>query len=447
MNDRQQCKCSLPKDGSEPAQSRLMGVYPQRQEGLFMQRVRILGGRISWLQWRKLADLAVSYTPDTPLHITTRQDLEMHNVKPPFLPIIQNLLGEIGLSTYGACGDSVRNITACTGCSYSVQAGGVYPVALAVERHLKSNSNFVGLPRKLKISFSGCLMACARPWLSDIGFVRQSDGRFTAIGAGSLGPRPALGIELYKDLAIQDILSLCVAAMELFEREGDRQNRSRARLRHVRERLGDATFQADLDRRFKELRARNDWPRVESEHKDRNLRLLWRLQLPNGNISSADAIELANAAEPAGAEIRINLDHGLELYGKRMFRLPPGLAYLTDKPVTIACPGASTCSRGITDTWAAAEQIRQALSGQGYGGVRVCISGCPNSCACSTVAEIGLVGMLKKENGGHVQYYRLFVDGGEGNNNRLAKELAAIKADDVGRTIRDLLDGKRATRV
>ncbi|HSV27203.1 MAG TPA: hypothetical protein VLH60_04850, partial [Sedimentisphaerales bacterium] len=103
--------CTPPAAGGK-----LQGAYPQKQDGLFMQRVKVLGGRITWHQWRTVARLAALYTPGTPLHLTTRQNIEFHNVAAADLPAIQRQLGDAGLSMLGAGGDSVRNITVCTGC-------------------------------------------------------------------------------------------------------------------------------------------------------------------------------------------------------------------------------------------------------------------------------------------------------------------------------------------
>ena len=399
---------------------RILGVYPQRQDGLFMQRIRILGGRIGWRQWRRVAELARHYSL---IHITTRQDIELHNVPGSDIYAVQKGLKEVGLSTQGACGDTVRNITVCSGCPFSSDAGGVWAVAEFLHKTLMDRA--FDLPRKFKISFSGCLSACAKPWINDLGFVLQRDGHFTVISAGSLGPKPGLGIELYKDLAIRDVAPLCLAALEFFEKTGDRQNRFRARLRHVREKLGDEQFKTELGAVFERVRTSQDWPDIALAAPNRNIRLLWRLQLPNGNISSDEAIQLADAAEPQNAKLRINLEHGLELYGVQTFQLPDNLAALENLPVITACPGSSSCARAITDTWSVADAIRQRIAHIRRPDLRICISGCPNSCAHSAVADIGLIGLHRNRDGRSVECYRVLTGGHNGTDNRQAV------ADDV----------------
>lgn len=416
---------------------RTLGVYPQRQDGLFMQRIRILGGRIGWRQWRRITELAQRYCPATSIHITTRQDIELHNIPGSDIHTVQKGLKEVGLSTQGACGDTVRNITVCSGCPFSSDAGGVLAVAEFLHKTLMSRT--FDLPRKFKISFSGCLSACAKPWVNDLGFVLQRDGFFTVICAGSLGPKPHLGIELRRDLAVRDVAPLCIAALEFFEQTGDRQNRLRARLRHVREKLGNEQFKAEFSAVFERVRISQTWPDIALATPNRNIRLLWRLQLPNGNITPDEAIQLADAAEPQNAELRINLEHGLELYGPQTFPLPDNLAALESLPVIIACPGSSSCARAITNTWSVADAIRQRIAHIQQPNLRICISGCPNSCAHSAVADIGLIGLRRNRDGRSDECFRLLTGGHNGIDNHQAVADDVLFAEDVPAAIERVL--------
>ncbi len=416
-----------------------MGVYPQKQDGLFMQRIKIFGGRITWPQWRRIAQLASIYSPDSPLHITTRQDIELHYIKPENLAAIQYGLMEVALTTLGAGGDSVRNITICAGCGLCRDGFDLLPPAQLVCRHLDSQAAILNLPRKFKISFSGCQHACAKPWLNDLGFVAQPDGLFTAIGAGSLGPKPAPGIRLYNDFPAKDILPLCIAAIAFFEQCGDRENRHRARFRHIREKLGDEVFKTELDSRFGRQKIQQSWPDVQISPGNRNIKLIHRLQLPNGNISPKQAVELADAAEQKSSELRINLEHALELYSTESIELPEDLAAMSSNPIIIACPGSTSCPRGLVNCWTTGDIIRQNLAGQKHAAMRINISGCPNNCAQSVVADIGMVGMLRKQNGVTNECYRLYMGGGNGRNDKLAVQGEIVPAMDIAGVIRHLL--------
>jgi len=430
--------CESGKAEQIPA-NRLLGVYPQKQDGLFMQRIRIPGGRISWPQWRKITELAIKYTPGVPLHLTTRQDIELHDVTHQSIPAVHEGLAEAALTIFGAGGDSVRNVTVCAGCDLCRDAFDLLPMARFVQSYLEQQPVIFNLGRKFKISFSGCEQACARPWVSDLGFIAKANGLFTVIGAGSLGPKPALGIRFYEELPAGDFLPLCVAALEFFEQSGERQNRSRARFRHVREKLGDQAFLAELDNRLKHVKARQSWPDIVPAATQGHIKLIHRLQLPNGNIRPQQALDLADAAEPKRIALRINLEHGIELYGTDEFELPDSLAQISNNPIIIACPGSTTCPRGLVNCWLAADRIRKKLTKRHTKQLQICISGCPNNCAQSAVADIGLVGMKRRENGKLSEHYRLFAGGGNGKNEKLAEPSSVISARDVTDTIESLL--------
>lgn len=421
---------------------RILGAYPQKQSGLFMQRIKILGGRINWSQWRRVAELAAGYSTGSPLHVTTRQDLELHNIRGDDLAVVQQGLTEAGLTVFGAGGDTVRNITVCAACDMCAGGFDVLPMAQLVRHYLEQQSVTLTLPRKFKISFSGCAKACAKPWLNDLGFIARPDGRFTLIGAGSLGPKPLLGIPLRESLPAEDILPTCLGAIELFDRHGDRQNRRRARLRHIRERLGEDSFKAELDRRIEEVKGRGPWPWINLAPARSTIRQQCRLQLPNGNLTPDQARRLADAGEAANALPRIGLEHGISLYGPRPIQLPEDLVAMTTAPVIVACPGCTTCPQGLANCWVTADKIREAFSQRDLSGVRINISGCPNDCAQSTTARIGLVGMVRTIDGRPAPHYHLFTNGSNGTNDKLANPSHVLPGDEVPDVVRTLLDSK-----
>jgi sulfite reductase (ferredoxin) len=416
---------------------RILGVYPQRQPELFMQRIKIFGGRIIWNQWRKVIEIARRYSKRSTIHITTRQDIELHDIAGADIKAVQDELVGVGLTSYGACGDCVRNITVCTGCDFVAGSADVFAVAKLVFENLRNYP--CDLPRKFKISFSGCPHNCAKPWLNDLGFVLNHNGQFTVIGAGSLGPKPGTGVRLYTELASKDVLPLCLAALDFFKETGDRENRSRARLRHVREKLGDEKFKSQLGEKFKRLRSSRDWPDTRPVVNQVNLKMLRRLQLPDGNIGLDEAQQLADAAEPQGAELRINLEHALELYGTKTFLLPDNLSPLENLPVIIACPGLSSCAKALTNTWAVADAIRTRLPNLEKTQIKINISGCPNGCAHSAAADIGLIGLRQNRGGQSVECFRILTGGHSGIDDRLAVAGEVVPAGDVPAFIERLL--------
>jgi len=102
-----------------PGDAKLIGLYKQIQEGKWLQRLKISGGRLTSKQWRKLAEIAREFTPETPLHLTTRQDMEIHDLQADQIPEVQLGLESVGLTTFTAAGDTPRNIIVCP-CSGTV---------------------------------------------------------------------------------------------------------------------------------------------------------------------------------------------------------------------------------------------------------------------------------------------------------------------------------------
>ncbi|MHC4758909.1 MAG: hypothetical protein ACYTE8_09640 [Planctomycetota bacterium] len=416
---------------------KILGVYQQRDSQFFMQRLKICGGRITWPQWRKVAQLAIEFSSSFPLHVTTRQDIELHNIKFEDICDVQKGLYEVGLNTYGACGDSIRNITVCTCCGESTFGLDVLPIAQLIHLNLRHCSSTFNLPRKFKIGFSGCEKGCGKPFINDLAFVVQENKLFTVIGAGSLGAKPSLGIELYRDLHTNDILPLCLASIEFFEKHGNRENRSRARFRHIREEMGNEKFKAALDLHFTSKRDSKNWPDFILPPCNYDKRL-YTLQLPDGNITPEDAIILADHGQQAEASLIINLDHGLEIYGKEDFKLPSEISKYMNNPVIIACPGFPICPKGLASTTDAAASIRKTFTSEQLRDIRINISGCPNNCARSSIGDIGLVGMVRKKDGQRQQAFKILTGGGNGKNDKLAEPVETVFLEELPEALNNL---------
>lgn len=407
----------------EAAAQRLVGLYPQRQPGLFMQRVKVYGGRLTAEQWRALGRIASRYTSGGVLHLTTRQDAELNGLTAETVPLVQRELAAVGLTTVGSCGDTLRNIVVCHGAGLCAGTVDVLPLAEAIRQALEAHPEIYRLPRKFKICLSGCQRACAKPWLSDLGFVAVGPGQFKVIAAGSLGAKPGLGIQCYELLPAEEAVALALGTVDLFVAEGDRTNRRRARLRHVRERLGDDEFRRQLDERFKKRLADGSARGIAAGSVNTNDPPGVRLQFPLGDITAAQAELLADLANRPGVDIRIDTEHGLWLYGSAAEELPAELARLVGGPRVVCCPGADYCASAIAHTRRTAEAISQTLHGLALPEVVVCVSGCPNGCAHSTVAPIGLLPRLRQEDGRQVEYFQLMTGGEGGRGPRLASSV------------------------
>jgi sulfite reductase beta subunit-like hemoprotein len=419
----------------EPGEARLLGIYPQRQERLFMQRVKVPGGRLRPDQLRVLATLSLGYTRAAPLHLTTRQDVELHNLAAGDLPAVQKDLAAAGLTVVGACGDTVRNVTVC--CGFEGERGTKSDLPGLAEEIRKTALQcgwMSRLPRKFKISFSACEKACGKPWINDLGFVAERDGSLLCVAGGSLGPRPATGIALERRFGQHEILPLVMGALALFDAEGDRRNRGRARLRHVRERLGDAEFVRRLLAEFEKNGRSGNQGDSRLSRDTSGADVIAHVQLPLGDIGPSAALALADSVEKSSGWLCIGLEHDLYVYGKGTLALEGELAGLAATPRVVACPGTTWCSRGITDSRGAAVAVREALAPGCE--LLIAISACPNNCSQAAVADIGLVGGIRTIGSARVECYRLFVGGDQGRGPGIGVELhAAVPAGKVGRAV------------
>lgn len=430
----------LPND---PAKGRLIGLYPQRTSGLWMQRIKAPGGQLTLAQWRAMADLAERLTPGYPLHLTTRQDVEFFGVKADVVPVLQKGLFAAGLNTVGACGDTLRNVTFCFGCCDGENSVILETLSAEIRKRLEAFDVIYALPRKFKVSISGCANACARPWINDLGFVAKPDGSFRAIVAGSLGAKPGIGIIAYESLSPVGVVALCEGAMRLFVAEGDRKNRARARLRHVRERLGNEAFLQNLDAYYQEALSGVDESMVSQEAPDcspcENKPML-RLPLHHGDVYPNRLKELLDFLEENGGDLRVGVEHNLMIVcGVSGMSLPAFWQERLSAPSIVACPGTTHCSRALVDTHRVADAIAEAVP-EGRD-IVIGLSGCPNNCTHAAVSDIGVIGRLKKVNEERAPHFRLVAGGAKGKGPQLAQELyAALPVRDVAEAVKFLLE-------
>lgn len=417
---------------------KLLGTYPQRQHGLSMQRIPIPGGRLTPNQLTRLAEVALRYTGGMALHLTTRQSIELHNVADADALTILEELAAAGLPTFGAGGDNVRTITVCPCCAFNPDAFDVQPLAAAVNAFIAEHRPLYHLPRKFKISFSGCPRPQNKPYINDLAFEAISEKVVRVIGAGSLGARPEPGIVLIERLPISDVLAVVTAALEIFDKHGDRENRRQARLRHVRQRLGDIEFSRILNDALLSHRRTGPKLDVTLSRSEGNWQKVG-LQTVAGELEPSSALLIAQTARKNNAVIQINLHHGIDLYVKQSLDVPGELTPLLNLPVVTACPGTTTCKNGITNCPAIAAQLAAALKDNGdFKGLNIAISGCPNDCAHSQIADIGLIGRLKTIDGHQQEAYQIYVHGDNGRSRRLSQPIEICLGGDLPSRVAEL---------
>jgi sulfite reductase beta subunit-like hemoprotein len=422
---------AIPDEG---AKARLVGVYPQAQEGRFMQRVRIPGGRLDARGWRALAQLARRYTPATPLHLTTRQDIELHDLSADDIPAVQQALQAVGLTSLGACGDTPRNITICPCSGLASGSVELMPLAQAITAALAGIEGVYRLPRKFKIALA-CGPTCGQPFLNDLALTAvQRDGRWglRAVLAGSLGPVPATGVVYREWIEPSQAVALAVAAVNVFAAEGDRVNRRKARLRHVRQRVGDVAFRTLIDQSFAAALSTEKSPSsvIDLSPPSQPLAVSKPLFFPNGDLLPADADALGDLSDRPDLAIRLANQHQVILFASSDGVLAAALreqgsllapAAAGAGPLIVACPGKRWCAHAVVATDVLADRLRADLAGVLPSQAFVCISGCPNGCAHTLVADVGLAGRVSEGR----EVFDLYLAGGMGRDERLARSAGA----------------------
>src|SRR5438034_8088065 len=441
------------------------GIYGQRQPGVQMVRIKIPFGGLDAKQVRAIADVAESYATGVG-HVTTRQDVQLHFVALENVGTIMRRLAAVGLTTREACGNTVRNVTACH--LAGVCPGEIFdvtPYAKAVSRHLLRNPLNQSLPRKFKIALSGCRQDCAMTAIRELGCraVTRSDGEigFRVTAGGGLGSTPRLAQVLREFLPMDDLLPLCDSVIKVFDNLGNRKNRNKARMKFVIDKLGFEEFKRRVDAEYAVIRKSYhgslDLPLIADpppqliqptkSNGDRDGRSetpfqMWRrtnvvpqrqsgfstafIRLPMGDIPSEALRTVADLIEEfANGNLRTTIQQNLcirwvannriEALYRRLCEAnlgDPGAELVED---IIACPGTDTCGLGITSSKGVARALAEIFPAgnvpEDLRDVTVKISGCHNSCAQHHISTIGLHGVGKRL-GDHVApHYELHLGG------------------------------------
>jgi ferredoxin-nitrite reductase len=419
-----------------------VGLYPQKQGGdAFMMRVKVPGGRLTAPQAREIGIAAEAYgegPDDSPVFgnryadITTRQTIQIHWIRIADVPRIWERFAEVGLTTVQACGDSARNVLCCPVSGVDAnEAFDALPTALAISAFFTGNRDYANLPRKFKISVTGCLEDCAQAEINDIGLwpARTADGElgFNVLAGGGLsdGERMASDVDVF--IRPDQAVELTRAIAQLFGELGNRENRGLSRMRYLVQELGPEGFRAELDERTRfalvpageslTRRYRGDHVGV---HPQRQAGFVYvGCSVPVGRMSGIDLVEAARLASTYGdGTIRLGSDQNFVLSGVAeadVDRLLDEELLQKYSPYpgpfergVVACTGSEFCRFAVVETkeravtWARwlDSQLStgngEAAAGPGRredaGIIRMHFSGCPASCAQPQIADIGFRG-------------------------------------------------------
>ncbi|HEV8642392.1 MAG TPA: nitrite/sulfite reductase [Methylomirabilota bacterium] len=437
----------------------------------FMVRLRIPNGMLLSHQVRTLADLAERHARSV-ADITVRQNIQLHWVTVEALPDIFQSLWRSGLTTMGACGDDTRNVTGCP--LAGVDADEIVdasPLVHAATRLLNGNPEFYNLPRKYKISVTGCRVWCSYPEINDVGMTALRHPRSGEIGfsvrvGGGLSTDPHFGVRLDAFVRWNQVLPVIRGISEIF-RDSDvlRQSREKARLkflflthgwtaerllRALEERVGFALDPAppedppeDVYRDHVGIR-----PQKQPGYVYAGLAVL------RGRVTPAQLRAVADLADRYGTgELRTTNMQNLLVLNVRRDRVrgladelePTGLR-LEASPFwrgTIACTGSEFCKIALTETKGFArglvDELERRLPGFDQH-LKIHITGCPNSCGQHWIADLGIEGKKVKVNGALVDAYYFCVGGAVGRHQAKARPVGyRVAATEVADAIERLL--------
>ena len=428
-----------------------MGIYEQRENDTYMVRVRGAAGVFLPHQVKLIAELSDTYGNGI-VHVTTRQDLQIHGVKIDDTPTILERLLEVGLSSRGGGGNTVRNISACPLAGVCRdEIFDVTPYAFALTEYLIRERGNFNLPRKFKVAFSGCGKDCGLCSVADLGFfAHERDGirGFSVYAGGGMGAHSALGVQIEEFVPAETIFDVAEAVKRLFDKHGDRANRSRARLRFVVSRLGVEGFRTAYREELDLVRQEKiQVPLIPNLKQNANLSAI-RVRLPLGDISARHMSAIAEIALELGdGTIRTTQEQNLQLRvaEPQIENATKALHEIDERFVDthslrcIACAGASTCklglclSRGLA-TAIEAELVDIAPSFE----TAIRISGCPNSCGHHPISPLGLYGSAVRVNGRLVPFYNIVAGGrlAEGNS-ALAEPVTKVPAKAIPALLKD----------
>lgn len=455
------------------------GVYGQLQPNVQMVRIKIPGGHLP-LPWLRVIAEANRRWAGAAAHITTRQDVQIYYVKLDDTPdLLEHLYGN-GVTTREACGNTLRNMTSC-------QLAGVCPrervdasqVAARLARSWIRHPLVQHMPRKFKITVSGCATDCASTHIHDLGLIAtEKDGAdgFIVYAGGGTGGLAVSAAKVADFVTEHELPAVVEALVRLHQRYSDRKNRNKARIKFLQRRFGADKFRELFAEEFARIRALPqrpweplDWRQptdapepvspggVVRQHDGRTCVVV---NAALGLFTSDQLDALADIAERHGAErFLITREQNLAIMGLDPATADAAVAAVRDlgfgveeRPGdvanVIACPGTTTCGIGITNSQSFGKEILGQV--RGYAAkpdLTVNVSGCQNGCGLHHVADFGFQGMGKKIGAQNAPHYRILIGGHKGANGQIGLRGPIVPARLARQALTLFLDGYAATKV
>ncbi|SFD27348.1 HEPN domain-containing protein [Flavobacterium phragmitis] len=419
------------------------GIYGQRQEGVQMIRIKLPYGKVTSEQLRRITEVSDEYSTGR-LHITTRQDIQIHYVSLDRTPELWADLAKDDITLREACGNTVRNITGSELAGVDVnEPFDVSPYAHGLFQYLLRNPICQEMGRKFKISFSSSDEDTALSYLHDLGFIPKiKDGQkgFKIMFGGGLGSQPAHAELLSEFVPVNEIIPTAEGIIRIFDRYGERAKRMKARMKFLIKEMGKDAF-LDLVEKEKKAIAFETYeidttafdgpipepvlevPQVTIE--DTEAYEAWKksnvikqkqdgyyaigIKVLLGDFYTDKARLLADLIKNYGAnELRFSLRQNIVIRHIKEENLPffyqelakldfVQLGYNSVGDIT-ACPGTDTCNLGIASSTGIAEELERVLKTEypqylNNREIEIKISGCMNACGQHNMSAIGFQGM------------------------------------------------------
>ena len=461
------------------------GVCTQEQDHVFMIRVRIPGGVLSTAQARGLARLAKAQAEDW-LHLTTRQDLELHWVRDRDVPSVLREIERLGLTTAAACGHTMRNVM----CSEDAGLGIDEPFDCLPDARLVSDTLLARahelnttMSSRINIAFGGSPRCRADALVNDAAFVSvvvDGEPGYELWAGGSLGKAPALAIRLAGFVPRRHVLAAAEALVEVFVEHGDFDHPAKARMKFLVATMGEAGFRSAWDQAFAlavrrphppappiDVLTETDrvavlsqvppggWSRGVRPQREPG-RALLTIDVPLGDTCSSELDLLADLADHhAGGFLVLSRDQDVVLRDAALGDIPTIRGALRERglhlageahtPSVRACAGSSVCALGITR---APDAGRALLDNPALGrnsALRIHLSGCPNSCAQHQIGDIGLSGSKVRIAGTTHDGYHVYV-GADLERHQVGEVIGRVADGDVPAAVAALVGMWEALR-
>ncbi len=464
------------------------GVYGQRQQGVQMVRIKIPYGKCSAKQLRRIAEVSDEYSNGN-LHITTRQDIQIHYVSLDRTPELWAELEQDDITMREACGNTIRNVTA------SAMAGAdpnepfdVTPYAHAFFEYFLRNPICQDMGRKIKIAFSSSAKDDAITFTHDIGFIPVvKDGKrgFKMLVGGGIGAQPRVADVLKEFISVERFIPFTEAVVRVFDQYGERNRRNKARMKFLIKEQGFETFEQRVLDVYKSIKPKeiaiedkqvivketslfktnNSLDEGYSKWKSSNVTAQKQdglvavgIAIDRGDISSDKARALAEVIDAfCGEDFRFTIGQSILLRGIKEENLPALYQALQQLDLAkagyhkindiVACPGTDTCNLGIASSMGLAAALQRVIEDE-YPEViekhnlNIKISGCMNACGQHAIADIGFQGMTVKSNGNIAPATQVLLGGGVLGNGagRYADKVLKVPAKRTTAVLRWLLE-------